>query len=102
LNTTNVFWLGIDTSIRPSIEAKMNLQNSKLDPSVPFEFDDVVSATEMTFKRDHFDFGVFNKPKPVQADSAYPRDDDDFTMDNLKKLLKSVHTRQRSIGTPSS
>jgi len=84
------FWLGIDTSIRPSIEAKMNLQNSKLDPSVPFEFDDVVSAAEMIFKRDRFDFGVFDKPKPTQADSAYPRDEEEFTIDNLKKLLKSV------------
>ena len=67
------FWLGIHTSIRPSIEAKMNLRDSKLDPSTPFEFDDVVAAAEMIFKRDRFDFGVFDKPKPVQSDSYTPR-----------------------------
>jgi len=84
------FWLGIDTSIRPSIEAKMNLRNSELDPSAPFDFDDIVTAAEMIFKRDRFDFGVFDKPKQVPSDSVYPRDDQEFTMDNLKKLLKSV------------
>ncbi|KAF8816395.1 hypothetical protein BYT27DRAFT_7051328, partial [Phlegmacium glaucopus] len=46
------FWLGIDTNICPFIEAKMHLKNSDLDPSAPFEFDDIVAAAEMVFKRD--------------------------------------------------
>ncbi|KAF8816385.1 hypothetical protein BYT27DRAFT_7044654, partial [Phlegmacium glaucopus] len=48
------FWLGINTNICPSIEAKMHLKNSDLDPSAPFEFDDIVAAAEMVFKCDQF------------------------------------------------
>ena len=84
------FWLGIDPNIRPAIEAKMHLRNSDLDPSTPFDFDEVVGAAEMIFKRDRFDFGVFDKPKNNRDDPSYPRDDDELTMENLKKLLKSV------------
>ncbi|KAF8802169.1 hypothetical protein BYT27DRAFT_7112967 [Phlegmacium glaucopus] len=71
-NPSRCFWLGIDTNIRPSIEAKMHLKNSDLDPSAPFEFDDIVAAAEMVFKRDRFDFGVFDKPKSTPSNSIYP------------------------------